>query len=129
MSLSKIVQESVESQLVGKNVHSVYVHCISCGTWGVNMPLEKTCGNCSKDTDTYVYYDSETIRNFLISSQIKLLEAELDRKKGMMKPTLTKPAREGIIGTMSINNEYNKAIQEDITYLTEQIEKCKELLK
>lgn len=54
-----------KEQLVGKNIHSVYTHCLSCHTWGINLPLEKVCGNCGKDTDTYTYYDSETISSLL----------------------------------------------------------------
>ena len=66
--------EDWEKEAVGKNVHSVYTHCLSCSTWGVNMPLDKICGNCGKSTDTYTYYDSETI-SLLLSSQ------KLDLKK------------------------------------------------
>jgi len=53
--------EEFEKGAVGKNVHSVYVHCNSCYSWGVNLPLEKECGNCGNTEDAFTYYDAETI--------------------------------------------------------------------
>lgn len=49
-----------EKDAVGKNVHSVYVFCFECKTDGINMPLERQCGNCSS-YETTTYYDRETI--------------------------------------------------------------------
>ena len=43
----------------------------------------------------------------------------LEKAEKMRKPTLTKPAREGMIGTMAINHDYNKALSD----LTEVIKK------
>jgi hypothetical protein len=52
--------KKVEKMLVGKNVHSVYMHCNKCQTWGIGMPLDRICGNCGS-SDTVKYYDLETI--------------------------------------------------------------------
>lgn len=53
-----------EKEIVGKNVHSVYTLCSECRSWGINMPLEKQCGNCGY-TEGKTYYDAETIYNYL----------------------------------------------------------------
>ena len=55
-----------EAKVVGKNVHSVYTLCPECKTWGINMPLEKECGNCGYPKGI-TYYDAETIDNYLRS--------------------------------------------------------------
>jgi ribosomal protein L37E len=49
-----------EKEIVGKNHFSVITVCPECGSHGVNMPLEKECGNCGY-TETRTYYDAETI--------------------------------------------------------------------
>jgi ribosomal protein L37E len=56
-----------EKEVVGKNIHSVITVCPQCGSHGVNMPLEKECGNCGY-TETRTYYDAETIHNLLQSA-------------------------------------------------------------
>lgn len=53
-----------EKEIVGKNVNSVYVLCPNCKTWGINMPLEKTCGDCGY-SEGKTYYDAETIDNYI----------------------------------------------------------------
>jgi len=53
--------EEFEKGAEGKNVHSAYVYCNSCYSWGVNLPLEKECGGCGNTEDTFTYYDAETI--------------------------------------------------------------------
>jgi ribosomal protein L37E len=53
-----------EKDVVGKNIHSVLSVCPECGSHGVNMPLEKQCGNCGY-TECWTYYDAETIDNLL----------------------------------------------------------------
>jgi len=58
-----------EKEIVGKNVHSVFSVCPECGSHGVNMPLEKECGNCGY-TETITYYDAETIHNLLQSTHL-----------------------------------------------------------
>lgn len=68
----------VEKELVGKNLHSVYTHCLSCHSWGINMPLNKVCGNCGKNTDTYTYYDSETIASALQAKENSVRKETLD---------------------------------------------------
>ncbi len=35
--------------------HSIYTHCWECNKWGINMPNDKTCGNCGS-TDITDYY-------------------------------------------------------------------------
>ena len=58
------MKKEFEKLAIGKNVHSVYVLCPECKTWGVNMPLNKVCGDCGF-LDGITYYDSETINNIL----------------------------------------------------------------
>lgn len=73
----------LEGDFIGNNVHSVYTHCLSCGAWGINLPSEKVCGNCTKDTDTYTYYDRETIALHdirLINFILDLIEKEVEKK-------------------------------------------------
>jgi hypothetical protein len=98
--LSKIVQESVESfNLKPKE-------------WYLNQ-----------DTGKYEMTD-DIYKKYLISSQISLLEAELERKKGI---------------ALGLTGEYNdekgvyamcllEILEQDITYLTEQIELCRKLI-
>ena len=57
-----------EKDIVGKNVNSVYTLCPECISWGINMPLEKTCGNCGY-TKGKTYYDAETIQLYISSLQ------------------------------------------------------------
>lgn len=57
-----------EHKLVGKNIHSVLTVCPECRTHGINMPLEKQCGNCGY-TETRTYYDAETIQEMLNSDK------------------------------------------------------------
>lgn len=45
------------------------------------------------------------IANYWLSKFKELVESK-------RKPSLTKPAREGIIGTMAINYEYNQALDD-----------------
>jgi len=56
-----------EEMAIGKNVHTILTVCPECGTHGVNMPLEKSCGNCGY-TETITYYDAETIHYLLNST-------------------------------------------------------------
>ena len=77
----------------------------------------------------------ERTENFLISSQIALLEAELLRKKGMMKDYIWDNGDCSICGFMSIVHDedhgcayYNQAIQEDIKYLEEQLDLIKKMV-
>lgn len=53
-----------EKDLISKNVHSVFTYCKNCKLFGVNLPLNTKCGNCSC-ADTITYYDSETIDRYL----------------------------------------------------------------
>lgn len=62
--------EDWEESAVGKNIHSVYVHCLACKRCGVNFPLEKQCGNCGNKTDAYTYYDAETV-SVIIREKLK----------------------------------------------------------
>ena len=71
--------ERWEPGAVGKNVHSVYTHCRNCWMWGINMPLDKVCGNCGKTTDIETYYDSETITK-LLDESVQEAKAERDRE-------------------------------------------------
>ena len=98
MSLSKIVQESVE-----KFKESVPF------AWAKTVLVK---GN------------QDSMVEYLISSQISLLEAELERKKGMINSILI-GTEESSRAYKFKTDGYHKAIQEDITYLTEQIEEIK----
>jgi hypothetical protein len=53
-----------ETQIVGKNLHSIWTFCANCGARGVNIPLNTQCGNCGS-FDTLTYYDAQTIQAFL----------------------------------------------------------------
>lgn len=53
-----------EKEVVGKNIHSVLTVCPECGSYGVNLPLEKQCGNCGY-SECWTYYDAETIDNLI----------------------------------------------------------------
>lgn len=69
-----------------------------------------------------VMFHGEThkeISKILISSQISLLEAELERKKGLFKELLSYESDE---------RGWNECLRNDIIYLTEQIEECRKLL-
>lgn len=116
MSLSKIVQESVDSTM--KEFDGV--------PWPEHqwLMLIQAKGMAKKS---------------LISSQISLLEAELERKKGMMKKILhcLRGSENACVSCESgftnceyaeQDRSYNQAIQEDITYLTEQIELIKKMV-
>jgi hypothetical protein len=35
--------------------HSIYVRCLDCHTWGVNIPDDSECGNC-RSRNTVEYY-------------------------------------------------------------------------
>ena len=110
MSLSKIVQESVEK--FDEQFKSSYAY---------PFVFDETC--------------NEDVKNFIISSQISLLEAEIERKKGMMKEmhhhiSCKETHLEAFCECVDeVSMYYNQAIQEDILYLTEQIEECRKLLK
>lgn len=53
-----------EREVIGKNIHSVWTFCQSCGVRGINIPLNNECGNCGS-AETITYYDAETIQNLL----------------------------------------------------------------
>lgn len=53
-----------QKQIVGKNVHSVYIKCPECSMWGISEPLSTECGNCGY-TKCITYYSAETIQCFL----------------------------------------------------------------
>jgi len=97
MSLSKIVQESVDETL-----EKVYEEIV-CEDIGY-----------------------EDFKSFFISSQISLLEAELERKKGMIQEITRIDYK---VGSGDRKYWQNELIQEDIVYLEEQIEECRKLLK
>lgn len=57
-----------QRKLVGKNEHTVYSWCPACLSFGVNLPLDNTCGNCGY-ARTRTYYDADTIDLFLQQTQ------------------------------------------------------------
>lgn len=67
-NVQKVAQKifPFEIEIVGKNQHSVWTKCKQCLQFGINMPLEKKCGNCGY-TETITYYDAETIQKFINS--------------------------------------------------------------
>jgi len=105
--LSKIVQESVEKfELLSENYTTDIFHGKEIHN-GVEADILSTEGN-------------EQLVSAFISSQISLLEAELLRKQkiGIIYHTRNVYQSDG----------YIEAIQEDITYLTEQIELIKKMV-
>jgi len=67
-----------QMDIVGKNVHTVFVICPACHHRGVNVPLETVCGNCGQE-GCITYYDAETIHNYLTSRNRNVKES---RTKG-----------------------------------------------
>lgn len=70
--------EDWEKEAVGENVHSVYVHCLECRSWGINMPLDRKC-ECGEEGITY--YDHKTISK-LLKSQAKQIRQEERNRAG-----------------------------------------------
>lgn len=106
MSLSKIVQESVSQ--IGEKIQDKYN---TGDNWLYRL---------NKKEDAYYSCGSELssfVKKELFSSQISLLEAELERKEK----------------TRRDENFYLRdavsIVEEDISYLQDQITKCKELMK
>lgn len=56
-----------ETELAGKNIHSVYTLCFKCHSWGINLPHNHNCGNCNS-TDTTTYYDIDTVTKYVRDS-------------------------------------------------------------
>lgn len=59
-----------QKELVGKNEHSVYVHCGQCGQMSVNFPLDNKCANCGYEK-CITYYDAQTIDSLIESLKKK----------------------------------------------------------
>jgi hypothetical protein len=79
-----------------------------------------------------VSLDRKQFIDKLVSSHLAALEAELDRKRGMMEESIKKPmvkyyGNGKCDEDIRYNDGYKEAIQEDITYLEQEIEKCKKL--
>ena len=100
MELSKIVQESV-------NLYK--------------LKFDNTAKYTTVSEGVKIEYPA----NFLISSQISLLEAELERKKGMLM-TQTK---EESHPDWFYGYGYNQAITEDIAYLEKELLDIKAILE
>jgi hypothetical protein len=125
MSLIKIVQESIELRNQFVMELSAKVKHFCCGQYEESSPemlafkdgVATAIGMMSIDLLGAVKTKG-MLEKFAISSQISLLEAELERKKGMISYTRDMKS--------TWNNEI---IQEDILYLTTQLEEIKKLLK
>jgi len=132
--LSKIVQESVELRNQFVMELSAKVKHFCCGQYEESSPemlafkdgVATAIGMMSIDLLGAVK-NKGMLEKFAISSQIKLLEAELERKKGKMKMMLSQITPENIAKNM-LTTAYNQAIQEDITYLEEQISLIKKMV-
>lgn len=64
----------------------------------------------------------DELRDFIRQELQSERERIIQVAEGMKKPSLTKPAREGVIGTMAINSEYNLALSDLLTKLQAQKE-------
>jgi len=64
--------------------HSIYTHCRSCHTWGVNMPNDKTCGNCENTEDTTTYFPDKSFNEGL-DTVLSIIKADLKMKNKKMK--------------------------------------------
>jgi len=144
MSLSKIVQESVSS--FDKRFCSF------------NLSADERCKECLHKTfDGSSVADGcgsadEYIKEHLISSQISLLEAELERKKIVLEKLyveyskikeyakfLDTDSEDANRKKIQVNDERREqreiskakfsVVEADITYLEEQIAECRKLLK
>lgn len=105
--LSKIVQESVSS----------FEELFEKETW-ISKHLDVNDLATTREA-------GHTLTDFLISSQISLLKAELERKKGMLTELYYE---DGILEPGQIEEYYqNKIIDKDITYLEEELTKLKAL--
>lgn len=132
MSLIKIVQESVSE--MNSAIEQDFMF------FNKNNPIEDSEWSLKDENRQYLYKvvektkdeleqkqknNNSFVKFHLISSQISLLEAELERKKEMIQ--MDRYAEDE--PWFECDNKHNKFIQEDITYLTEQVEECKKLLK
>jgi hypothetical protein len=109
MQISKIVEEQKELFEVDykKLVDLQYL----------NNPCEK-CNN------QFCQCTVNHLKNFLLSSHLAVLEAELERKKNIK---MGKCNEKGVDLITQYVDGYNASIQEDITYLEQEITKIKEL--
>ena len=61
-TLDEVVGKMPEER---EHQHSIYTHCRSCHTWGVNMPNDRVCGNCGNTEDTTTYYPDDNYNTCL----------------------------------------------------------------
>lgn len=60
-----MINEKIQKLVVdGEHEHSIFVHCLLCGLWGINMPFEKECGNCNSK-ETVTYYPEEFVEKII----------------------------------------------------------------
>lgn len=71
----------------GFHDHSIYVHCRSCHTWGVCMPMEKVCGNCGNEVDTTKYFPAEFVDRLLTRATAEAVDGERERIINIVKTT------------------------------------------
>ena len=122
--LNEIVRESVESfrQKIYEPVHEEGVTC-----WC--KPIVTGEGTSEANIMTITHNEERDLRTRdFLSSQISLLEAELERKKGMMKDYKEQVILELESDDSMWNSGYKSAVYEDITYPESEIEKIKELI-
>ena len=121
MELSKIVQEWL--QRFDKDFG---VKVVDDDGYAHSKAKLAGCDDCFENVE-----QRDQHRIMLISSQISLLEAELERKNGLIKEieNSTNCWCEDFEACNNCLVRYgNKAIQEDITYLTEQLELIKKMV-
>jgi len=115
--LSQIVQESVSSPEIYQAMDSFLTESNNID----GTPYRRSIDRLNLDRSLFV----EKMNSILISSQISLLEAELERKKGIIKCDTRECYKDH---NCNLERFKDEAIQEDITYLTEQIELIKKMV-
>jgi len=120
-TLNEIVRESVDIEVIKSIMYATDVD------WEMSLQEDKLTY-----TNTWKLHKKirDVLNQYRISSQISLLEAELERKKGMLVDEHPVDCIDGEtpVETYGYEAEYNKPIRIDITYLESEIKKIKELI-
>ena len=83
----------------------------------------KDCGIIRRELESKLYVDEENIKSHTTKTLLQLFEAEVERLEGMKKnESMNNIYTATEIRIKQLNYHYNKAIQSQITHLSEVIE-------